>query len=89
MDFLHEQGELVVGTDDGLQIADVRAVAVEFVELRDDCVGERDADVVDGWCRGWIGGLRVGGGCAVDVGRIYADCVGELDGWEWLEVLNY
>jgi hypothetical protein len=88
VDFLDEEGELVVGADDGLQVGDVGAVAVVFLELRDYGVGEGDADVVDGGRGGWGGGFGVCGRRAVDVGSVDADGVGELDGREGLQVLE-
>ena len=90
VDFLDQECEIVVGGYYAFEVAEVRFAGVEAGELWDQGVGEGDADVVD-CCLGWWGG-RCGGVCggvggrAVDVGFVDADCVGELDRGEGVEV---
>jgi hypothetical protein len=50
VEFLHEQCEVVVGADDGLQVREVGFRGGVFVDVVGGWVGEGDADVVD--CRG-------------------------------------
>jgi hypothetical protein len=59
VELLHEEGEVVVGADDGLQVCEVGFRGGVFVDVVGGWVGEGDSDVVDGWGGGF--GFAVGG----------------------------
>jgi hypothetical protein len=59
VELLNEEGEVVVGADDRLQVCEVGFRGGVFVDVVGGWVGEGDADVVDGWGGGF--GFAVGG----------------------------